>query len=224
MESKANAGLKTLVVLFALGLAACANVEAPANVEQVRYAAPAAIGTPQPVLASLPPARTFDFSVEPETSAPDQFASDQEVVLDKAKLMRVSKRLNCVQFTRMQSGIQVAGNAGTWWDHAKGKYDRADTPVAGAVMVFSSTRKMRSGHVAVVRRVVSNREIRIDHANWTNDGQIHLNASVIDVSPNNDWSQVRVWNTRGNNMGTRVYPIKGFVLPTTARAASAAVR
>jgi hypothetical protein len=205
MERQAQACLRTLVVAIALGLGACANVEVPTNPEPMRYATPAAIGTPQPVLAALPPTTSFE-----------TVADTQPVVGDDAKLLRVSKRLNCVQFTRMQSGIQVSGNAGTWWDHAKGKYERDHTPQVGAVMVFSGTRRMHSGHVAVVRRVISDREIRIDHANWTNDGQIHLNAGVLDVSPNNDWSQVRVWNTRGGTMGTRVYPIKGFIQPNVA--------
>jgi hypothetical protein len=34
---------------------------------------------------------------------------------------------------------------------------------------------------------------------------------VMDVSANNDWSLVRVWNARDGQWGSRVYPIKGFV-------------
>jgi surface antigen len=81
-------------------------------------------------------------------------------------------------------------------------------------MVFAGTRKMKLGHVAVVKRIVSSREIRIDHANWRRDGNIYLNAPVIDVSANNDWSKVRVFDTRSGQMGSTVYPIKGFVSRT----------
>ena len=37
-------------------------------------------------------------------------------------------------------------------------------------------------HVAVVRRLVTPREIRVDHANWLNDGAIYVNDPVVDVS------------------------------------------
>ena len=55
-------------------------------------------------------------------------------------------------------------------------------------MVFAGTQKMKLGHVAVVRRIVSNREIRVDHANWGRDGNIYLNTPIIDVSESNDWN------------------------------------
>lgn len=209
MKSITTIGMRSLALAALFGLGACASVQPTTQLTQtpVRYAAPVAVGSQQPVLASQPAAAKLgmiDLAATPEGDA---------------ELVKVSKRLNCVQFARSRSGINVAGNAGTWWDHAKGKYARSDIPQTGAVMVFSSTKRMRSGHVAVVRQVISNREIRIDHANWTNDGHMHLNASVVDVSPNNDWSQVRVWNTRGGSMGTRVYPIKGFVLSRSVAAA-----
>ena len=79
-------------------------------------------------------------------------------------------------------------------------------------MVFAATKKMKLGHVAFVRRVVSSRELIVDHANWHRDGNIYLSAPVIDVSANNDWSKVRVFDTRSEQMGSTVYPIKGFVL------------
>ena len=57
------------------------------------------------------------------------------------------------------------------------------------------------GHLAVVREVVSPREIRVDHANWLDDGAIYLNDPVADVSPDNDWSAVRVWNIKTGAWG-----------------------
>jgi hypothetical protein len=67
--------------------------------------------------------------------------------------------------------------------------------------------------VAVVTAVDSLREIRIDHANWLDDGLIYRDDPVIDVSPDNDWSQVRVWNTRASVLGTRTYVVRGFIGP-----------
>jgi hypothetical protein len=63
----------------------------------------------------------------------------------------------------------------------------------------------------VVRRIVSPREIRIDHANWLNDGSIYVNNPVADVSAANDWSQVRVFNIQTGAWGGRIYPVKGFI-------------
>src|SRR3546814_3909645 len=42
-----------------------------------------------------------------------------------------------------------------------------EEPRKGAVMAFAGTRGMPMGHVAVVKKVVSDREILIDHANWS---------------------------------------------------------
>ncbi len=121
------------------------------------------------------------------------------------------RHIYCVEFARIRSGIAIFGDAKTWWDHAKGQFARSFDPVPGAVMVFAATRKMTRGHVAVVKRIVSSREVIVDHANWRRDGNIYLNAPVIDVSANNDWSKVRVFDARGGHMGSNVYPIKGFV-------------
>ncbi len=56
-------------------------------------------------------------------------------------------------------------------------------------------------HVAVVRRIVSPREIRVDHANWLNNGAIFLDDPVADISPGNDWSEVLVWNVQTHAWG-----------------------
>ncbi|MDE2164549.1 MAG: CHAP domain-containing protein [Alphaproteobacteria bacterium] len=125
-------------------------------------------------------------------------------------VIKTARRIFCVEFARLRSGIAIFGDARTWWRKAKGLYAEGSTPHQGAVMVFAATRKMRLGHVAVVTKIVSDREIRVDHANWANSGDIYLNAPVKDVSADNDWSKVRVWNTRYGQWGN-VYPIKGFV-------------
>jgi hypothetical protein len=66
--------------------------------------------------------------------------------------------------------------------------------------------------VAVVRKVISDREIVVDHANWLNGGEISLESPVMDVSEDNDWSRVRVWYTPGDHYGGRVYEVQGFIL------------
>ena len=55
------------------------------------------------------------------------------------------------------------------------------------------------------------REIRVDHANWLDDGSIYLNDPVEDVSADNDWSQVRVCNIKTGGWGGKIYPVQGFI-------------
>ncbi len=119
--------------------------------------------------------------------------------------------LQCVPYARDNSAIKIWGDAWTWWDQAAGKYERGGQPASGAVMVLHNYAGPNHGHVAVVRRIVGAREIRIDHANWTNDGSIYLNNPVMDVSPANDWSQVRVFNIKTGAWGGTTYPVKGFI-------------
>lgn len=121
------------------------------------------------------------------------------------------KRLSCVPYARLRSGLQIFGDAKTWWNKAKDLYAQLSAPVSRAVMVFSGTGRLSRGHVAVVTQVVSAREIKVDHANWQNRGEIDLNMPVLDVSANNDWSQVRVWNVHTNSFGSHVYKISGFI-------------
>ena len=56
----------------------------------------------------------------------------------------------CATFARLASGIQIFGDAYTWWQQAIGKYETGFTPKAGAVLCFKPTERMRLGHVAVV--------------------------------------------------------------------------
>jgi hypothetical protein len=121
--------------------------------------------------------------------------------------------LECVPYAREHSSINIHGDAYTWWDKAAGVYARGNEPLMGAVMVLVNYAGRRHAHVAVVSRMVSPREIRIDHANWLNDGAIYVNDPVIDVSDANDWSQVKVWNIRTGSWGTKVYTVKGFIGP-----------
>ena len=78
-------------------------------------------------------------------------------------------------------------------------------------MNFAPTRRMSRGHVAVVSRVVNNRQVLISHANWQRNA-VSLDMVAVDVSPRNDWSQVRLEHRRGQ-MTSTVYPIYGFIHP-----------
>lgn len=120
--------------------------------------------------------------------------------------------LQCVPFARANSGIEIVGNAATWWNAAAGIYERGSRPEAGAVLNFRANGNMRLGHVAVVKRIVNPREIEIDHANWSyaERGNIARNVSVIDVSERNDWTAVRVELARSGAYGN-VYPTYGFI-------------
>ena len=126
--------------------------------------------------------------------------------------------LQCVPFARDHSGIKIFGDAYTWWDQAAGKFARGATPQAGAVMVLTGYAGPTRGHVAVVQKIVSPREIRVDHANWLDDGSVFINDPVVDVSPDNDWTAVRVWNIKTGAWGGNTYPVQGFILPGPADA------
>lgn len=117
-------------------------------------------------------------------------------------------RVWCVPFARAVSGVEIRGNAKTWWDQAKGRYTRSREPRVGAVMAFAASGAMPKGHVAVVSKVISDREVLVDQANWVRN-RITEDTLVVDVSPKGDWSQVRVANGHGS-LG-RVNPVKGFI-------------
>ncbi|MES2035855.1 MAG: CHAP domain-containing protein [Pseudomonadota bacterium] len=121
----------------------------------------------------------------------------------------------CVPFARLLSGIQIYGDARTWWGQAIGKYETGRDPRLGSVLAFKPTGRMQLGHVAVVSQVLTDRVIQITHANWSRiggaRGQIEKDVTVIDVSPMGDWSMVKVWYDPIRDIGTSVYPTHGFI-------------
>jgi len=121
-----------------------------------------------------------------------------------------SSALQCVPFARDNSGIAIVGNAVNWWGKAAGVYERGSRPEVGSVLNFRATGRMYLGHVAVVSLVIDSRNVQIDHANWSSRGAISRNISVIDVSPRNDWSAVRVALGQSAEFGS-VYPTYGFI-------------
>ena len=122
--------------------------------------------------------------------------------------------VQCVPYARAVSGIGLHGNAVNWWEAASGIFARGNVPEPGSIMNFRGIDRMPLGHVAVVTKVVSSREVRIDHAHWLSpaidrNGVSH-DIKVIDVSANNDWSMVRVQYRHQSTFGN-IYPIYGFI-------------
>jgi surface antigen len=119
--------------------------------------------------------------------------------------------LQCVPYARNLSGIRLYGDAHTWWQQAAGRYARGRVPKVGAVMAIEPHGNSTLGHVATVSRVIDTRTILINHANWSNPGGIERNVTAVDVSPANDWSEVRVWYAPARNLGASHWPVSGFI-------------
>ena len=124
----------------------------------------------------------------------------------------------CVPFARAASGIQIYGDAWTWWDKAAGHYRRGELPRVGSVVVFSRTSRLPYGHVAVISRIVDPRVVMVTHANWSRQngerGHAEQDVTLTDVSPGNDWSEVRVWYRDMVGLGGTTYPVSGFIYST----------
>jgi surface antigen len=133
----------------------------------------------------------------------------KSVEVERARLKRAKpSRIWCVPFARAVSGIEIRGDAKTWWKKAGTTYPKGKVPVSGSVLTFRASGGMTRGHVAVVSGVINSREILVDQANWVTN-RVTLDTKVVDVSPNNDWSAVRVANS-ASSFG-RVYPTYGFI-------------
>ena len=178
--------------LFALFASACASTRpAPIAYANVRPPAPAA-ATPSTIPPPLLP------------SAPD--SATPFILTDQPPS-------ECVPYARNISGVQIWGDAVTWWAQADGKYVRSGRPAEGSVLVLRGWNDERRGHVSVVKEIINERMIRVDHANWMRGGEVSINVPVADVSPDNDWSQVRVWHVPGGYWGGRTYQVQGFIHP-----------
>ncbi|MCB8875044.1 CHAP domain-containing protein [Acidisoma silvae] len=123
--------------------------------------------------------------------------------------------MSCVPYARQVSGMPLQGDAWQWWHAARGRYAEASVPAPGSVLVFRRTGRLPSGHLAVVSSIVSGRQVIVDQANWV-PYRITNNQPVMDVSPGNDWSAVRVWWPPSHAWGITVYPTYGFIQPRPA--------
>ncbi|APH55589.1 Hypothetical protein GbCGDNIH9_2263 [Granulibacter bethesdensis] len=116
----------------------------------------------------------------------------------------------CAPFARAVSGIALSGDAADWWDQNGGRYLSSHQPSRGAVMIFARSRRLPHGHASVVEDVLGSRTITVAHANWVH-GVVNTSQTVVDISPHNDWSLVRVWWPPAGTMGTTPYPVRGFL-------------
>jgi hypothetical protein len=181
------------VVLLCLALAACAG------------------GGRERAAPIVPPPQGFIQTVAHDPA--DQLARA------RPRIVTPARKLQCVPYARRHSRIEIRGDAWAWWVKAKGHYRRGSRPAVGSVLVLRRKGDSR-GHLAVVTRILGDREIIASHANWLNRGQIHVDTPIRDVSPKNNWSAVRVWYTPANVLGKSVYPAYGFIYPPTSAAAS----
>lgn len=167
------------------------------------------------IAAALPCGSAMAEAVDiPEMRGNRSFASRPANLDDDDSPLRY---LECVPYARSVSGIQIFGDALTWWDQAEGRYARGHRPKVGAVMSFAPYGRMELGHVAAVSRVIDSRTVLLRHANWSpiggRRGQIEDNVRAVDVSEANDWSEVRVWYAPIGNLGTTAWPVNGFIYP-----------
>ncbi|GAM98431.1 surface antigen [alpha proteobacterium U9-1i] len=162
----------------------------------------------------------FEASIDPSmdgasmyaTLAPQSFERLPDAAYEPtAYVANARAGKQCVPFAREESGVEIFGDANTWWQQARGKYERAEAPEEESVMVLRGYATDARGHVAVVREIVSPTLIIVDHANWLNGGEITRNVPVRDVSANGDWSQVQVWHVPGQHWGSRTYNVQGFI-------------
>lgn len=124
--------------------------------------------------------------------------------------------IQCVPYARQTSGLQLHGDAHTWWEKAAPRYRRGNSPELGAVFVLAATDKMPSGHVSVVKHIINKRQIDVAHSNWGSDRKsrrvVYDRMRVEDLSTSNDWTRVRFWNKELNTFGLP-YRGLGFIYP-----------
>ncbi len=120
--------------------------------------------------------------------------------------------VECAPFARALSGVQLRGAAADWWAQAEGRYTRTRQPSPGAVLVFRRSARLADGHVAVVSRIEGDRRILVTQANWVRD-RVIAGMPVIDISPANDWTLVRVWWPPSGQMGAARIRLTGSSCP-----------
>ncbi|WP_348771518.1 CHAP domain-containing protein [Azospirillum sp. SYSU D00513] len=119
---------------------------------------------------------------------------------------------DCVRTVRSISDFSIQGDAWMWWARSAGRYERDNRPSLGSVLVFKRVSHMRRGHVSLVSAVIDRRTIEVDHS-WIDGHGLRRGMRVVDVSPRNDWSEVRVWHEPTRQLGQSLYPTYGFILP-----------
>ncbi len=141
-----------------------------------------------------------------------------------------SHAVQCVPYARQVSGVQLYGDAYTWWNQVAPdpaqpiltapRYAYGMLPIPGSVLVLAQTPRMTHGHLAVVKDVIDPRTINVTQSNWGSDSKtrriIYESQRAMDVSDLNDWSQVRFWNKDAEQFGFP-YAAKGFIYRTASQ-------
>jgi len=128
----------------------------------ILLAAAAAAGfTAAPTDADALTPLSMDFAIDPaaveepsshSTLAPSAFERAPDIAFEPiARVTNSRARLQCVPFARRESGVEIYGNANTWWRQAQDRYETAQAPTEGAVLVLHGYANANRGHVAVVR-------------------------------------------------------------------------
>jgi hypothetical protein len=120
--------------------------------------------------------------------------------------------VECAPFARALTGVSLSGDAADWWTEADGRYDRSQAPQVGSILVLQRSDRLPHGHVSVVSRILSPRQILVTQANWVHD-RITEDLPVLDISDDNDWSIVRVWWPPSGSLGVTAYQAAGFIRP-----------
>ena len=132
--------------------------------------------------------------------------------VDAGKYVGGAVALECAPFARALTGVALRGDAADWWQGAQGRYARSHAPIVGSVLVFARSSRLRHGHVAVVSQVLEQRKILVTQANWVRN-RVSEDQAVIDVSPANDWTELRVFWPPAGQMGEGTYAASGFISP-----------
>lgn len=100
------------------------------------------VGTDANALTPL----SMDLAIDPSvtdgasdhaTLAPSAFERlPDEAYEPIARVTNARARLQCVPFARRESGVEIYGNANTWWRQAAGVYETTAAPSEGSVMVL----------------------------------------------------------------------------------------
>jgi hypothetical protein len=196
-----------LVALVLTGLAACASTPREPAPITGRSSGPSSAARYDP--PPMPPLASAGEAERPRRGHRSEVRLSPRVLDARAGLQ-------CVPYARSRSGIQIFGDAVTWWRQAQGRYATTRAPEAGAVLAVKGYRDPTRGHVAFVTHVLSSRMIVVDQANWLNSEEITVEVPIADVSPEGDWSRIRIWHVPGGHWGGRIYEVEGFILARPA--------
>jgi hypothetical protein len=175
--------------------------------------ATACASSPTPAPVPIINARNFPTATRSVDAPPVDLHGWPDGLQRAPEILNGQPPSECVPYARNVSGVEIYGDAVTWWRQASGRYPQSHTPAQGSVLVLRGWQTDKRGHVAVVSTLLSQRVILVDHANWLHGGEISVGVPVLDVSEANDWSEVRVWYIPGAQWGGRIYRAEGFIHP-----------